>query len=94
MSTARVVALANTADLDSAENFLASAASPVMCECAVMLAAIVAGSAVSACAGYLANAWANLNGHGYVDDKTLSTDLNDDDNSAVNLIESRIESLR
>ncbi|MFC0433333.1 hypothetical protein [Kutzneria buriramensis] len=35
-------------------------AAPTMSECAVLVAAVGAGAAVAACAGYIANAWANL----------------------------------
>jgi hypothetical protein len=75
MSTAahsRVVALANSTDLDRDEIFLTPELAPVLCECAVLVAA---GGAVTACACYSANCWANLKGHWFEEEHTPLSNL-------------------
>ncbi|WP_410641102.1 hypothetical protein [Amycolatopsis sp. lyj-346] len=43
--------------------YLTPAVAPTLCETAVLVAAVAAGAAVTACAGYVANAWAANVGH-------------------------------
>ena len=64
----RVVTMANDTDFDAVELRLDFAVAPTLCETAVLVAAVGAGAAIAACAGYIANAWANnaaghRNGH-------------------------------
>ncbi|WP_086841685.1 hypothetical protein [Amycolatopsis kentuckyensis] len=59
----RVVSVANDTDFGATGIHLASAVAPTLCETAVLVAAVGAGAAVTACAGYVANAWANNVGH-------------------------------
>lgn len=59
----RVVSVANDTDFGATGIHLASAVAPTLCETAILVAAVGAGAAVTACAGYVANAWANNYGH-------------------------------
>ncbi|MDX3187180.1 hypothetical protein PV458_02080 [Streptomyces sp. MN03-5084-2B] len=59
----RVVTLANDTAFGATGTYLAPAVAPTLCETAILVAAVGAGAAVTACAGYVANAWANNVGH-------------------------------
>lgn len=59
----RVVTVANDTDFGATGIQLAPAVAPTLCETAILVAAVGAGAAVTACAGYVANAWANNFGH-------------------------------
>ena len=59
----RVVSMADDSDFGATGSYLAPAVAPTLCETAVLVAAVGAGAAVAACAGYVANAWANNFGH-------------------------------
>ncbi|SEC51257.1 hypothetical protein SAMN04489727_4025 [Amycolatopsis tolypomycina] len=59
----RVVTVADATEFDASANYLTPAVAPTLCETAVLVAAVGAGAAVAACAGYVANAWANNFGH-------------------------------
>jgi hypothetical protein len=92
----RVAVLANAADLDGAEGYLAYAVVPTTSECAIYVAAASAGACVVAFAGYLANVWANQNnnanhGHKFTEaDASLSAG-DDRDRSVSHLIDFRTE---
>jgi hypothetical protein len=62
-TSSRVVIMANDTDFGTTGSYLAPAVAPTLCETAVLVAAVSAGAAVTACAGYVANAWANNVGH-------------------------------
>jgi hypothetical protein len=62
-TSSRVVIMANDTDFGTTGSYLAPAVAPTLCETAVLVAAVGAGAAVTACAGYVANAWANNVGH-------------------------------
>jgi hypothetical protein len=94
----RVAVLANAADLDGAEGYLAYAVVPTTSECAIYVAAIGAGAAISACAGYIANAWANLNkygdiGHRFFEDDASLSIREAEDRSVSYLVDSRVDVL-
>src|SRR3954451_25239204 len=60
----KVVTMADDTDFDDTAGYLTDlVVAPALCECAVVIAAVAAGAAVAACAGYLANAWAANRGH-------------------------------
>ena len=59
----RVVTIANDTDFGATGVYLTSAVAPTLCETAILVAAVGAGAAVTACAGYVANAWAHNIGH-------------------------------
>lgn len=59
----RVVTMANGTDFGATSIYLTPAVAPTLCETAILVAAVGAGAAVTACAGYVANAWANNFGH-------------------------------
>ncbi|MEU4251833.1 hypothetical protein AB0F15_30885 [Amycolatopsis sp. NPDC026612] len=95
----RVVDLANGTDFGNADGYLAAAVVPTMCETAVLVAAVGAGAAVAACAGYVANAWANNVGHhhghhGHRDAAEAPAGLDAAGGSLAGLIDARTDVLR
>ncbi|WP_410616928.1 hypothetical protein [Amycolatopsis sp. lyj-109] len=63
VTPSRVVTIADATDFGASGTYLTPAVAPTLCETAVLVAAVSAGAAVTACAGYVANAWANNVGH-------------------------------
>ena len=59
----RVVSIANDTDFGATGIYLTPVVAPTLCETAVLVAAVGAGAAIAACAGYIANGWANNTGH-------------------------------
>lgn len=91
----RVVTMANDTDFDNTAGYLTGlVVAPTLCETAVLIAAVAAGAAMAASAGYVANAWANNHGHyGNQEDVELLRDAAVPVGSLTDLIDARAEIL-